>query len=101
MHLNTCPTSMRMMSPSVEARGVAHGGVADKNGAAGLENFQLADLLLVIARDFQQHVAARARGKQDVVRIEQTRIVGDKIFALAGDELKPSAQVRGRGGAIR
>ena len=78
-----------------EARGVAHGHVADEDRAAGLEHFQLADLLLVVAGDFQQHVAARAGGEQDVVGVEQARVVRDEVFALAGEELEPAAQRAG------
>ncbi len=89
---STWPTSMRITSPSA-SRAVLRTGVSPTRIArAGLEHFQLADLLLVVARNLQQHVAAGAGGKQDVVGVEQARVVGNEVLVLAGEELEPSAQ---------
>ena len=55
-------------------------------------HFQLADSLVVIAENFEQHVAARSRRKQNVVRFEQTRIVRDQVFRFRRFELKPAAE---------
>ena len=78
-----------------QPRVVAHGRVADEDRAAGLEHLQLADLLFVVARDFQQHVAARAGGEQDVVGVEQAGVVRDEVLALVGEKLEPAAERAG------
>src|SRR5437773_9504353 len=47
----------------VEGRCAAHHGVTHHDRAIRLDHFQLTDPAIVIAKDLQQHVAARARGE--------------------------------------
>ncbi len=54
-----------------------------------------ADPLVVIAENLQQHVAARPGRKQNVVGLEQARIVRDQIFGLGGLELEPATHRAG------
>ena len=83
-----------------QARVIAHGDVTDEDRAAGLEHFELADALFIVAGDLQQHVAARAGGEQDVVVGQQARVVGDEVFALAGEQLETPAERAGAAAQI-
>ena len=56
------------------------------------DHLQRADSLIVIAKYFQQHIAARAGRKQDIVGFEQARIVRDQIFRFRSFELESAAQ---------
>ena len=50
------------------------------------------DALIVVAENFQQHVARGSRRQQNVVRFKFARIVRDQIFRFRGLELKPAAE---------
>ena len=63
---STCPVSMRMVSPSASAAVVAHRRFADEDRPVRLEHLQLADLVFVIALDFQQHLAAACPGERRI-----------------------------------
>ena len=86
-----CPTSMRMVSPSCERRGRAHRRFPDHDRPVGLEHFQSADPLVVIAQNLQQDIAAGSRRKQDVVFLEQARVIRDEILGFRCLELEPAA----------
>src|ERR1700720_4081800 len=45
----------------LQRRGCAHGGVAHQDWAIGFDHLQQADPLIVIAKNLQQHIAARPR----------------------------------------
>ena len=64
-------------------------------GRSASMHFKCADALVVIAKNFQQHIAARAGRKQNVVGLEQARIVRDQILGFRGFELEPAAQGAG------
>ena len=65
-----------------ELGGISHGGVANEDGAIRLQNFKLTGLFVVVAGDFQEDVAARARREKNIVFLQQSGVVGDKILAL-------------------
>ena len=71
------------------------GSFADHDRPVGLDHFQRADALVVIAENFQQHVAARAGRKQNVILLEQARVVRNEIFRLRRLELEPAAHGAG------
>ena len=89
---STCPVSMRMVSPSARAARVAHRHLAHEDRPVRLEHLELPDLVLVIALDLQQHLAAGAGREQDVVLLEQAGVVRDQVLALVRLELEPPAQ---------
>ena len=60
-------------------------------GRSDGDHFQRPNALVVIAQDLQQHIAARAGRKQNVVLFQQARIVRHQIFRLRGLELETSA----------
>ncbi len=86
-----CPTSMRMVSPSLKRRRRAHRRVANHDRPIGLDHFKSADAFVVIAENLEQHVAARPGRKENVVRLQQTRIVRNEIFRFGRLELEPAA----------
>ena len=90
-----CPTSMRMVSPSWSRRRAPDRRLSDHDRPVGFDDFQRADPFVVIAQDFQQHIAARSGRKEDVVFLEQTGIVRDQIFGLGRLELKAAAHRAG------
>ena len=71
--------------------GRAHRDVADHDRAVGLEHFEKADALVVIAGNLEQDIAAGSGRKQDVVFLEQARVIRDEVFRFRGLELKPPA----------
>ena len=89
-----------MVSPSFNGAVGAHGGLAHHDRAIGLEHFELADALVVIAENLQQHIAAGAGREQNVVRFEQARVVRDEIFRLRGLELETAAERAGAAAQI-
>ena len=56
-----------------------------------MQDFHLADFAIVVAGDFQQHIAAGARREKDVVLLQKPRIVRNEVFALGGLEEEASA----------
>ena len=70
--------------PVLERRGRAHGSIAHQNRAIRLNYLQEAHPLVVIAKNLQQHVAARAGRKQNIVGFKPTGLVGDQIFGFRG-----------------
>jgi hypothetical protein len=56
-----------------------------------LEDFHLADFAIIVAGDFQQHIAAGAGGEKYVVLLKQPRIVRDEVFAFGCLEEEASA----------
>src|SRR6185437_14351994 len=58
-----------------ERRRGAHHSVTDHDRAIRYDHFQLTDPPIVIAENFQQHVAARARGKKDIVSFKAARVI--------------------------
>ena len=62
------------------------------DGAVGLEHLEPADLVLVVAEDLQQHLAAGSRREENIVLIEQRGIIRDQITRLVGLELKAAAE---------
>ena len=75
-----------------ELRGRAHGLVADHDWPIRFDHFEDAYPLIVIAENFEHHVTARARGKQNIVRLKPARVVRHQIFRFGGLELEASAQ---------
>ena len=73
-----------------QRRGRAHRRLADHDRAIGLEHFESADPLVVIAENLQQDIAAGSGRKQNVVFLEQARVVRDEIFRFRSLELKTS-----------
>ena len=66
--------------------------IADQDWTIRLNDFQLADALVVITENFQQHVAACSRRKQNVVGLQFARIVRHQIFRFRRFELKPATE---------
>ena len=75
----------------LERRRRADGGFADEDWPVGIDHFQRADAFVVIAQNFQEHVAARSRRKQNVVFLEHARVIRNEIFGLRRLELEPAA----------
>ena len=75
----------------LKRRRPAHRCLAHHDRSIGVDHFQGADPLVVIAKNFQQHIAARSRRKKDIVCFEQARIVRDQILGLGGLELETAA----------
>src|SRR5678815_2675315 len=78
--------------PILQIVGLFYRDVPDVNWAIRLQHLQPADLLIVVAKDLQKNLAARPGRKEDVVDIEQRRIVGNEITRFVSLELKTSAQ---------
>ena len=74
-----------------EQRCVAHGDAADENGAVRLQYLELAGLFIVVAGDFEENVAARTRGEKNVILLQQSRVVRNKILAFRRAELEATA----------
>ncbi len=70
----------------------SHRRIADHYRPIGFQDLQHADPLVVIAGNFQQHIAGRAGRKKDVVFLEQARVVRDQVFGFGSLELKPTAE---------
>src|SRR4029077_14361067 len=70
----------------------AHHGVADHDWAIRLDHFQLTNSLIVIAKDLQQHVAARAGGEQNIIGFQPARVIRNQIFRLGSLQLEPATQ---------
>ncbi len=80
--------------------GRADGHFADHDRAIGFQHFQNPDALVVVAEDFQEDIARGAGRKQDVVLLEQARIIRDEIFGLRSLELKTSTHGTGAAAEI-
>ena len=78
-----------------QRRGIPHRDTANEDRTVGLQNFQAAFPTVVVARDFQKHIASGTRREENVVLLEQAGIVGNKVFVLRGLELEAST-VRSR-----
>ena len=89
---------MRMVSPSCERRGAAHRRLADQDRPVGVDDFEGADALVVIAEDLEQHVAARAGRKEDVVLLEQLGLFETRYsdFEALSWKRPPRARARRR-----
>ena len=74
-----------------EQGGIPDGYAADENRAVRLQNFELAGSFIVVARDFQENVAARTRREKDVILFQQSRVVGNQILAFGRAELEATA----------
>ena len=76
----------------LELRGRTHRRVTHHDGTIRFDHFQLSHSLIVIAENLQHHITAGARGKQNIVRFQPTRVVRHHIFRFGGLELEPAAQ---------
>ena len=54
----------------LEWAGIPHRHAAHNDRSVGLQDLHLADFAIVVAGDFQQHIAARAGGEKDVVLLQ-------------------------------
>ena len=81
--------------PVFEFVAVAHGQFAHQNWAVRLEHFQPALPGFVIAEDLEQHLATGAGREQDVVHIQERRVVGHQVARLVRLELEPPTQGAG------
>ena len=69
--------------PDVDSNGIAvferssraHGSVTHKDRTVGFNYLQEAHSLVVIAKNLQQHVAARTRGKQNIARFQPAWVI--------------------------
>src|SRR5438067_9452516 len=68
---------------------------ADEDRAVGVDHFQSANALVVVAQNFQEDVAARPRREKNVVFLEHARVIRDEVFGLRGFELEPAAHGAG------
>ncbi len=75
----------------LQRRTRAHDRVAHHDRPIRFDHLNFADTFVVIAKNLQQHVAARARRKQNVVSFEQARIIGNEVLGFRGFELEPAA----------
>ena len=75
-----------------ERRCSAHHGVTHHDRAIRLDHFQLTDPAIVIAEYLQQHVAARARGEQNIVGFQPARIIRNQIFRFGSLQLEAATQ---------
>src|SRR6267378_339427 len=76
----------------LERRRGAHHGVTHHDRPVRLDHFQLTNSLIVIAKNLQQHVAARARGKQDIVSFQPAWVIRNQIFRLGSFKLETATQ---------
>ncbi len=74
----------------LKGRGRAHRSFTHEDRSVGVDHFQRADALVVIAKNFQEHVAARPGREQNVVFLEHARVVRNEIFRLRSLELEPA-----------
>src|SRR5213080_3119391 len=76
----------------LKLRCCAHRLVADHDRPISFDHFKNTDSLIVIAKNLQHHVAARARRKQNIVSLEPARIVRNQILRFRRLELKSTAE---------
>ena len=85
--------------PDVDSNGIAvfercggaHGGIAHQDRTISVNYLQEAHPLVVIAENLQQHVAARARGKQNIACFQPAGIVRNQILGFGGPKLEAAA----------
>src|SRR6266487_2262302 len=78
--------------PIFERRCGAHHSVTNHDRAIRFDYFQLTDPPIVIAENLQQHVAARAGGKENNVCLQTARVIRNQIFRLGGLQLEPATE---------
>ena len=61
---------------------VAHGGVADHDGLVGFEHLEAAEKAVEIAENAEENIASGPGSEQDVILVEQGRVVRHKIGRL-------------------
>ena len=72
--------------------GRPHRDIADHDRAVGFQHFEHADALVVVAGNLEQHVAGGSGRKQDIVFLEQARVIRDEVFRFRSLELESAAQ---------
>ena len=75
----------------LQQAGISHRHSTHNDRPVGLQDLHLADLAIIVAGDFQQHIAAGAWSEKDVVLLQKSGIVGHEVFAFGGLEKEASA----------
>ncbi len=80
------------MSPSLSSAVVRTGVVAYHDSTIRFNDLKRAYSLIVIAKNFQQHISGRAGRKQDIVGLQSARIIRHQIFRFRSFQLESSAE---------